>query len=160
MIFGSIKNQFCEKIFSRKLSCDTNQISSSLSNIFTFFDVKQQKIFWFHIDGPFQFILRHWFLLHFWFNLSCKKVQLPAPMSNHKLDMFHRICCTYLRKRKSAGICFRDTWAGLPRFNISNLHLFNSIKEIKGGLRVTNSPVKNLSFLSNLQRISGNAVNE
>ena len=48
-----------------------------------------------------------------------------------------------------------DVFCKTKPFNISKLHLFKSIKEITGSLHVLRSPLRNLSFLSNLEVIRG-----
>ena len=51
-----------------------------------------------------------------------------------------------------------DRFCEMEPFNLSKLHLFKNIKEITGFLQVTKSPLRNLSFLSNLETIRGEGI--
>ncbi|XP_075257220.1 receptor tyrosine-protein kinase let-23-like isoform X4 [Convolutriloba macropyga] len=51
-----------------------------------------------------------------------------------------------------------DPWCGIRPFDLSKLHLFKSVREITGQLKVTASPLVNLSFLSSLEVIGGQGL--
>ena len=51
-----------------------------------------------------------------------------------------------------------DQFCGVESFNLSKLHLFKNVKKITGSLHVNLSPLRNLSFLSNLEIIEGESI--